>query len=238
MIKYKIQSLSIIFPFYNEEKRIKRSLKKINKLFSIFKNCDLEIILVNDGSDDKSENYVKKNKNNKIKYIFYKKNKGKGFALKKGVEVASKDWVLTCDIDFAANPINIINWINKKYIKSYKDCYFGSRNLKNSVVKFKYIRKIIGFIFSIIRNLLFNIKVKDSQCGFKLYPKKIAKKIFSKLIAYGYIHDVEIFILLKKCKIKYHELPITWAHVNQGKVNIFFDSLIMLFQLIFLKLKY
>ena len=238
MIKSKIQSLSIIFPFYNEEKRIKRSLKKINKLFSIFKNCDLEIILVNDGSDDKSENYVKKNQNNKIKYIFYKKNKGKGFALKKGVEVASKDWILTCDIDFAANPINIINWINKKYIKSYNDCYFGSRNIKNSAVKFRYIRKIIGFIFSIIRNLLFNIKVKDSQCGFKLYPKKIAKKTFSKLIANGYIHDVEIFILLKKYKIKYHELPITWVHVNQGKVNIFFDSLIMLFQLIFLKLKY
>ena len=42
----------------------------------------------------------------------------------------------------------------------------------------------------------------------------------------------------KKYKIKYHELPITWVHVNQGKVNIFFDSLIMLFQLIFLKLKY
>ena len=78
----------------------------------------------------------------------------------------------------------------------------------------------------------------DTQCGFKLYHKNYAKKIFSKLNEEGYSHDVEIAILLKKNLIKITELPIQWVHRDQSRLNIFFDGLIMVIKLIFIKLRY
>lgn len=234
-----IKSLSIIFPFFNEDKRILKIIKKIKFLIYKFKNFDLEIILVNDGSTDKSLEFIKKKLNHKkVKLISYLINKGKGYALKQGVRSSTKKWILTCDIDFAANPENILEWQSKKFIKNRKSCYFGSRVLKKSKVKSKFIRKFIGTIFSNIRKLLLNINVQDTQCGFKLYPNKIGKKIFSKINSNGYIHDIEIFILLNKFKIKFYELPIKWNHVPGSKVNIFFDSIKMLFQLIYLRIYY
>jgi glycosyltransferase involved in cell wall biosynthesis len=240
-----INSLSIIFPLFDEEKRLPKNLKKITKLLSRLKKIDFEIILINDGSKDRSDkiiteflNTYKSKKFNKIKYFFYKKNRGKGFALKKGISLAKKKWILTCDIDFAANPNNILNWCKKNYIKSSYACYFGSRNIKNSKIKYRYLRKIIGEIFTFFRKLLFKIKTSDSQCGFKLYPKKVANTIFASLKNYGYIHDVEVLILLKKNKIKIYELPVKWTHMPGSKVNLIIDSIKMFFQLFYLKIIY
>ena len=93
-----IKELSIIFPIYNEENRLKRNLYKITKLFNSFKLIKIEIILVNDGSSDQTHKIIneyldslkKKYIKNKIKYICYKKNMGKGYALKKGIKKCLK----------------------------------------------------------------------------------------------------------------------------------------------------
>ena len=76
----------------------------------------------------------------------------------------------------------------------------------------------------------------DTQCGFKLYPKKIAKKVFSKINQNGYIFDVEVCMVLKKLDIKVKELPIKWEHIGNSKLNIFTDGIIMVFDLIKLRL--
>ncbi|MDC0472832.1 glycosyltransferase [Pelagibacteraceae bacterium] len=240
----KIKSLSIIFPFFNEEKRLSESFKNLRKLILSLKKINYEIILVNDGSTDNSKNIIKKEidkfKNKykkKFKYINYKKNMGKGFALKKGVMASNKKWLLTCDIDFAANPKEIKVWQSKKYISSADECYFGSRNLEYSNIEYKFYRKFIGNIFSYFRNSFLNIELRDTQCGFKLYPRNIARSVFSKLTRFGYIHDVEICILLKKKNIRIKELPIKWKHVNNSKLNIFIDGSKMMFQLLLLKFR-
>jgi|TARA_B100000959_G_C14893855_1_gene587928 dolichyl-phosphate beta-glucosyltransferase len=240
-----IKELSIIFPIYNEEERLKKSLYKITRLFKAFKLIKIEIILVNDGSTDKTHELIstfvksiKKQNKNKIIYINYKKNRGKGHALKKGVKKATKQWILTCDIDFSTEPTEINKWIKLNYIKNEKDCYFGSRDIKKSKIKFRYYRKFIGNIFNIIVSLLFKLNVKDTQCGFKLYHKNYAKKIFSKLKERGYSHDVEIAILLNKNFINITELPIKWIHRGKSKVNIFYDGLTMIIKLLFIKLRY
>ena len=162
---------------------------------------------------------------------------GKGFALKKGVMASNKKWILTCDIDFAANPKEILTWQNKKYISSTDLCYFGSRNLEYSNIKYKFYRKFIGNIFSYLRNSYLKLELRDTQCGFKLYPRNIARSVFSKLTSFGYIHDVEICILLKRKNVRIKELPIKWKHVNNSKLNIFIDGSKMMFQLLLLKFR-
>ena len=127
-----IKEISIIFPIYNEENRLKKSLHKITKLFKVFKKTNIEIILVNDGSTDKTHELInafiestKKHNKKKIIYINYKKNRGKGYALKKGIQKASKKWNLTCDIDFSADPAEIKKWTKLNYIKKGNNCYFA-----------------------------------------------------------------------------------------------------------------
>ena len=88
--------------------------------------------------------------NIKIKYIYYKKNKGKGFALKKGIEKSKNQWILTCDIDFSTSPLEVLNWLKNNQINQKNICYFGSRNLKESKIKYLVIRKITGSFLSLI----------------------------------------------------------------------------------------
>jgi len=240
-----LKSISVVFPLYNEEKRLKKLFSEILNQ-KIYKKKNIEFIFVNDGSNDESFNLINEFKNrnkNKIniKLINYKQNKGKGYAIKKGVLLAKKRWVLTMDIDLSVKLNQIKIWKSKNYLFKEKDVYFGSRLLKNSKVNSKKYRALTGRLFNIILGFLFDrkkLRIKDTQCGFKLYKNYIAKYIFKKSQESGYIQDVEILLLLLKKKILVEELPVTWSHKAGSKVNIFLDSVLMFFDLIKLKSKF
>ncbi len=240
-----IKTLSVILPLYNEEKRLKNLFIKINEFKYLNKN-KLEFIFVDDGSNDNSylliKNFIKENKKRiDLKLVSYKNNKGKGFALKKGIAKAKHDWIITVDIDLSVKLEQIKIWQKKKLISQEFKVYFGSRLLVESKVKAKRDRKFIGFIFNIILRKILNsnlLHIKDTQCGFKLYKRNIAKKIFKKLTENGYIHDVEILILLQKSNILVKEIPVEWRHKSGSKINLIIDSIIMLNNLLTLKKKY
>jgi dolichyl-phosphate beta-glucosyltransferase len=239
-----IDSLSVIFPVFNEQSRINNSLNKIKKFILSSNLKFLEIIFIDDGSTDKTyfiiKNFISSFKNSKIRLILLKnyKNFGKGFALKKGVKYSSAKWVLTSDIDLSVN----INYFNK-WFKNYKtkkkySIYFASRNHPDSKVKKVFIRYLLGKLFVFFIYFFFKIKFKDTQCGFKLYKNTIAKKIFSKLKTNKFAHDVEIVLIanLIKCPIK--EMPVKWVHKKYSKVNIFLDTFLMFWDLLLIKIKF
>ena len=109
--------LSLIFPIFNEGKRIENSLNKIQEFTSKNTLFDLEVILVNDGSYDntniKIQRFINSNLGKNFKYIKSAKNKGKGHALKFGVENATKEWILTSDIDLSVPLEQIQVWFNE-----------------------------------------------------------------------------------------------------------------------------
>lgn len=240
-----INSLSIIFPLFNEENRLPKLFREI-KRFSIKKKNNLEFIFVNDGSVDRSLTLIRefKKKNLKkinIKIISYKKNKGKGYALKKGVLSAKKKWVLTMDLDLSVSFNQINFWVKNKLIKDICNIYFGSRLLKRSNTISKKYRVFTGNIFNILLKILIKkefLGINDTQCGFKLYKRNLAKIIFKDMKEDGYIHDVEILILIRKKKFIVHELPVNWVHKAGSKINIFKDSVKMFLNLLGLKSKY
>ena len=86
--------------------------------------------------------------------------------------------------------------------------------------------------------MMFDLGIKDTQCGFKLYHKNYSKKIFSNLKENGYSHDVEISILLKKNLVNIVELPIKWVHRDKSRLNIFYDGIKMIIKLLFIRFKY
>ena len=234
-----IKSLTIIFPLYNEAERLKYCFDDIEKFNVKKKIKNLEYIFVDDGSTDGSSQIIKKfinkkkREKNNVKYKLLKisKNKGKGNALSRGVKAASKNWILTIDTDISVSISELNKWLKIKNIKFYNNIFFGSRNLKNSIVKFEYHRKLIGLVFIFLTKLFFNIKLNDTQCGFKLYPKKVGKKIFKNLIDKRFAHDIEIVLLAERYNIKILEMPITWVHKNNSKINFLRDSLNIFFSL-------
>ena len=239
-MKIKKISISFIFPVYNEEKRLKSLFKNITQYEK--KNNGNEFIFVNDGSSDKSLEYILefiKNKNKRYKLVSYKKNMGKGYALKMGVKEAKKNWLLTLDTDLSVKLTQINNWL-KIYKLKYNNVYFGSRNHPKSILEAKLYRKVIGIILNTLLKIVFKKKeyqIKDTQCGFKLYPKKIAKKIFKNIFTLNFAHDIEILIKLSKQKINVIELPVEWKHYSESKVNIITDSFKIVFSIFKIKNK-
>ena len=229
-----IKSLSVVIPFYNESARINKTLNEIKNFINKNKKIKIEIILVNDGSTDQSLEFIKifLNKNrllkSKVKNLNLKQNIGKGGALKKGVLISKSEWILTSDMDLSVSLFEINSWIKKGLLNFKSSIFFGSRELNDSIVITKFYRKFLGIFFRIFSNLLLDIKLRDTQCGFKLYKKKVAKKIFSNLASNGFEHDLEIVLLAKKNNLDIIELPVHWTHMPRSKLNIFTDPIKML----------
>ena len=240
-----LKSLSVVFPLYNEQNRLGKLFSEIKKQ-KYFKKKNIEFIFVNDGSNDESLsmiNHFKLENKNKIniRIVSYNNNKGKGFALKKGILSAKKNWILTMDIDLSVKLNQLKLWRIKKYFEKNINVYFGSRLLPNSKVDAKKYRNIAGKVFNLILSFIFDrgkFKIKDTQCGFKLYKSKIAKRIFLDSRENGYIQDVELLLILLKNRIKVKELPVIWSHKSGSKVNILYDSFIMFCNLIKLKFRF
>lgn len=236
-----IKNFSIIIPLYNEAQRVPSTLRII-KNFIKKNKVNIEIIFVDDGSTDESKNLIKnflsgiKKKKTKFRLISYKKNMGKGYAIIKGIKQSTYQWILTCDFDMSVLPSTIIDWSNKKFIDQKRCAYLGSRKMKASHTKTLKTREFYGIFFNLLINMLFNIKVKDTQCGFKLYHFSYIKNIVPKLRSFRYVHDIEIINNLINRNIKIKELPLKWVHRNGSKINLLKDPIKMILDLIKIKL--
>ena len=243
-----IKSLSIVFPIFNEEFRLRSSFNHILSFLKKKKKFKIEIIFVDDGSKDNSYNLLKqfvqinnnfKSKDKiKFKIVKSKKNLGKGSALKMGVKKAKYNWILTTDMDMSVSLFQISNWIEKKLVNKKYSVYFGSRSHKKSIVERVYFRKIIGDIGSFLIFMILNIRIKDTQCGYKLYKKNCAKFAFSKLINCGFDHDLELIMLLRSKNIKIVELPVKWKHKSNSKVNVLWDPIKVFIGILKIRFRY
>ena len=160
---------------------------------------------------------------------------GKGYAIKRGILVSKSKWILTCDLDMSVLPEQYLTWKRKKLIKNTNCAYIASRTHKNSKIKSKFVRRRLGGILKLILFNFFNLKISDTQCGFKVFHSSYIKKIFYKIKCYGYAFDVETILLLNNNNIKIVELPILWIHRPGSKVNLIKDSVRFFLDLLNLK---
>jgi len=210
--------ISIIIPAYNEEKRLPEAL---NRLLSYLKKRKLknEVIIVADKSKDRTlevvKDYSKRYKN--IRYIYNPKKQGKGYAIKKGILASKGSLVLFADAD-TSTPITELDGFLLK-IKEY-DMVIGSREHKGSVVKKKLIsRVILGNLGNILLRLFLIKKIRDTQCGFKLFKGKIARELFSLSRIKGFGFDFETIFLAQKKGYKIKEMPVNWIYCPGTKVT-------------------
>ena len=210
--------LSIIIPAYNEEKRIPETLNRILHYLKR-KKINNEIIVVVDKSKDKTlevvQKYSKKFKN--IKYIYNPGKCGKGYALKKGILSSKGSLVLFTDAD-TSTPITELGKFLPKIGES--DIVIGSRAHKESNVRRKLIsRVILGNLGNFLLRLFLIKRIRDTQCGFKLFKGNIARELFSLSRINGFGFDFEIIFLAQKKKYKIRECPVNWTYCDDTKVT-------------------
>src|SRR3990167_5015105 len=157
--------LSIIIPAYNEELRLPRLLEELVGFF-LQHSWIYEIIVVDDGSRDKTAHFVQEfqRKAGQVKLIQFLRNKGKGAAVKAGFLQAAGTVVLFMDADGSTALDEI--WKKMPYFDQGYDVIIGSRVIKDSqyVVQAKWHRKSIGAVFNFfVQTLLFK-DFKDTQC--------------------------------------------------------------------------
>lgn len=229
----KEKNLSLIVPLYNEEKRMTPFVKDLMTYSKKLK--DYEVIFVDDGSTDNSvkflENLIRDNKNSRI--ISYKPNRGKGNAVKVGIDNSIGRDVIFIDIDGSINPEEI-----SKFLKALEnsDVAIGDRYSNRKNIKQPIIREFTGIIFNAYVNFLFNIHVHDTLCGIKGFRKDVAKLLFKNLKSPRWVFDVEILYYIRKKKLKLIKLPIRWVHKEGTKMSTI-DPIKMAFRLLILRLK-
>ncbi len=223
--------ISIVIPAYNEEARIISTLNRIDS-YCKSNQFDYEIIVVDDGSTDKTREVVMKLHNPKVSIISYGENKGKGFAVRTGVLTAKKSHILFSDADLST-PIEELS----KFLSESADIVIGSRNLQDSkiTVKQPYIRQSLGKAFPIIVEWILLLHIKDTQCGFKLFTKKAAHTIFRRQYTNGFGFDVEVLFLARKKGYVVKEVPVEWRNAVGSKVRLFRDVPRMLMDVLWIR---
>ena len=224
------KKMSIIIASYNEEKTI---IEILNRLKNTKKNdYEYEIIVVNDGSTDNSLKLLEQSSNLYNKLINLGKNKGKGFAVKEGLNIASGDYIIFQDADLEYDP-NDINDFCEMYDKFDADLIIGSRirykNYTRSHNFFNMIgNKLITFVFNLIHNCTFT----DIYSCYLSYKKNLLNPL--ELKTSGFEQQAEILgKLMKKTKINF-EIPINYCgrDISEGKKIRFYHIFSVIYQII------
>ena len=229
--------LSIVIPAFNEEDRLPQTLEKTLD-FLVKQSFEAEIIIVCDGCTDKTPQICRKfiSKNINIRVIEYSPNRGKGYAVKTGVMNSEGDLILFMDADYAV-PIETIKDFFNQVEKGY-DIVIGARGLKNTkIIKHQnYFRELAGKIFGQLQKFMLKIPYDDTQCGFKLFNKHTADKLFNVIKFDCSYFDAELIYLAYKRGYKIKEMPVAWTHDGTTRMPIgIMRTLDLLKKLIILK---
>ncbi len=241
--------LSIILPAYNEAKHLRFSIDQLrNQLPSICIQIEgaalddrFEVIIVNDGSSDKTgalvREYINLFPDFALTLIELPKNKGKGYAVKVGIEAAKGKYIVFMDADLST-PLTEL----PKLIESLQqNCAIaiGSRGLPQSqIVKHQPIyREMMGKIFNFLVKLFVIRGICDTQCGFKAFRAHEARRIFGLLQTYRFSFDVEILLIAQELEITVQEIPIAWHNSSDSSVSPIGDSWEMFYSLLQMKRK-
>jgi len=222
--------LSIIIPIYNEEKTIIDILKKIKKNSSDL--AKYEIIVIDDGSTDQSKKILENNKDLYDKLLVNENNKGKGFAVKKGIANSSGSHIIFQDADLEYNPEDFNKFI-KIFIKFDADGIIGSRFIYSEYTRSHNILNKIGNKFlTFVFNILYNTTFTDIYSCYFAFKKNLIDA--NELRTVGFEQHAEILSRVIKRGKKFYEVPISYNGRNylEGKKIKFYHFFIVLYQII------
>ncbi len=231
--------LSVIVPVYNEGAGIEQTLKALHEFAQT--HPTYRFIVVDDGSTDGSSEILRDRLVRcpipAIQLVSYRQNRGKGFAVRQGIQHAESDYVCFLDSDLAYSLDHLEVLLAKLQTC---DVVIGCRSLGLSQQqRIKFFRRLSGKVFNLLSRWILNLEFRDMQAGLKGFDRLAAEAIFARQTLTGFSFDVELIYLAEKYGYRIGEIPaqVSTHHASkQSKVNLIKDSLRMLGDL--LKIRY
>ena len=224
--------ISLIIPAFEEADRIAGTLSTVDSELrsSLQKSDDIEVIVVDDGSNDATSEIARKAGADVV--IRLEENKGKGAAIRAGVQEANGSVVAFTDADLAYNPRQVVKLVT--LVESGYDMVVGSRQhieTKN-LVRAGRFREVGGRLINMATSGILLGHYRDTQCGLKAFKSQVAKSLFDAGTLDGFSFDVELFHLAERWDLSLKEIPVEVENSQRSSVSAFRDGVFLLLDLI------
>lgn len=219
-------SLSVVIPAYNAAHQVCATLDAI-QAFLTREGIVHEVIVVDDGSLDTTRDVVIR-RGAGVRLIANDGNRGKGYSVRRGMLEAKKDWVLFTDVDHAT-PIDHLTGFGPH--AAVNDILIGSRRLNESTIVRRQprIRQAMGRVFPYLVRAFVLPQFADTQCGFKMFRREVARDLFGRAQVDRFCFDVEILAMAASKGYRVAELPVNWRNPEGGStLRIVRDTVRML----------
>ncbi len=224
--------LSVVIPAYNEEKNIADTSPSVYSYLKS-KNIEHEILVVADGSKDRTPQIVKDlfTEMPTLNLLFTEINLGKGFCVKSGMLRAKGEYRLFMDADNSTRINHIESML--PYFKQGYDVVIGSIYIPGAKIirgESRY-RTLFGAVSRMYTRIFLLPGIQDTQRGFKIFTGKVTEDIFNRLTIEKFGFDMEVLAIARKLGYKIKEAPIEWdndpdTHVKPSAyVQVLFDTL-------------
>jgi glycosyltransferase involved in cell wall biosynthesis len=219
--------VSVIIPAYNEERRLARTLARIEEYFAA-RPYSAEILVVDDGSRDATARVVQDwpTQNAPVRLVSNGDNRGKGYSVRHGMLEAEGDIALFTDADLSA-PIEEADKLLAA-LENY-DVAIGSRALNRDLIELHQsgIRELAGKSFNWAVRALVGLQFADTQCGFKAFRRARTRVLFEQQRIERFGFDPELLFLARRHNLSVVEVPVRWAHDPGTRVHVLRDGLRM-----------
>lgn len=217
------RAISIVIPAYNEESRLPETLRKIETYFATATWEQHEIIVVDDGSRDSTvagaQAFASEHLN--IRVLRNPGNRGKGYSVRHGMLDAKFDWCLFSDADLST-PIEELDKLWAAIVRENAQVAIGSRALDRSLVGVHQsaFREASGRFFNAVMRLTIGLPISDTQCGFKLFRRDVAREAFKRQTLERWGFDVEVLFIASRLGNRIAEVPVRWDNAEGSKLSI------------------
>jgi glycosyltransferase involved in cell wall biosynthesis len=218
---------TVIIPIYNEERTLQLLLNQLKNLSS-----EIEIIIIDDGSNDNTQSILKNNQS--LITLRNRINRGKGYCVKKGLQIAANQNIILIDGDLEIDISHIPKFI-ERFERSQKDVLVGKRWEKNNRAIFE-INTIGNYLINMLFNIIYNTNVNDVLCCFKILNTKTLKSLNIKSNNFSIEIEIMAKLIIKKYSID--ELLIDYKRRTrkEGKKLKISDGWDIILSMILLKL--
>lgn len=221
---------SIVIPAFNEAARIGATLSSIETYLSGKPDGQAEVIVVCDGCRDRTESVARGfAKRLPLRVVAYKRNHGKGYAVRRGIAASTGRLVVFMDAD-GSTPVSEFDRLCQPILTGRADIVVGSRRARGASVRQQQslFRQALGRGFAWHAQLVLGLRVRDTQCGFKVFDGTIARQLFRRLSCNGFAFDLELLAVARERGYRVLERGVEWHERSGSTVHPVRDGVRML----------
>jgi dolichyl-phosphate beta-glucosyltransferase len=212
-------SLSIVIPAFNEARRLPKTLVRLHGWLADSPHRH-EIVVVDDGSTDGTAEAAREAGGEALVLLRHQPNRGKGYAVRRGMLAATGERRLMTDADLSTPIEELPRLMNE--LDRGAEIAIGSRAVPGAQIEVHQpaYREAMGRVFNRVVQSLLLPGLKDTQCGFKLFTARAAKKSFGACRLDGFSFDVEALYVARRSGMRIVEVPVVWRNDEASRVSL------------------